>query len=161
VPGNGAKCYRATVLTGLLVQPEAFAQSYPQPAVRIFSPAGIAFSLVVVDKSPVMSESVKSVRVGKADRFFRQSFSDHQSAPPFTSAVTARVRTRVSSPFSTNEAPTCSSAAIRTTRCRPSPRSGSAQSARNPAGPRRAAGVAAACDPRPSSTASHSNRRAR
>jgi hypothetical protein len=58
-------------------------------------------------------------------------------------------------------APTCSSVAIRATRCQPSPRSGSAQSARNPAGRPMAAGVAAACDPQPLSTASHSNRRAR
>jgi len=41
---------------------------------------------------------IERVTVGKADRFFRQSFSDQQSAPPFASAVTAGVRTRVSSP---------------------------------------------------------------
>jgi hypothetical protein len=64
-------------------------------------------------------------------------------------------------PFSTSGAPTCSSAAIRATRCRPSPRSESARSARNQEGRPRAGSVAAACDPRPSSTASHSNRRAR
>src|SRR5262249_3374910 len=40
VPGNGAKCHKASVLAGLLVQAHSFAQSYPQTAVRIFSPTG-------------------------------------------------------------------------------------------------------------------------